>query len=687
MAIAHNSPAIAPSVRLPPDHQRRLDEAMGDLDNIETSLPAAASAPRSRRGDRDRSSYGGTSCAASASRSSAGRAVVRTSRRLVADSRQATYMVLVEGRTKVARCEDGRGRTILHPTRVTIPPGSVTAILGASESGKSTLLKLAGCMDRKLVYDGAVNLPGTKSFLPEETYLQRFYTPQTYIKHYNHVISSKIGLGCCGPNQSQFQDERYVSSTVNGANGELPIGKGTLMTPSDVESLLDSLRIDLDRRNTIVGDIFRKGLNHGEQRRLELGLMALSSPDTLFCENPVAGLDSETSLHVMEFLKGYISNSNRRVILTLNKPSLFVWNLIDNIVLLSKGRVVYEGPRSNMESFFAFHKLPTPKRFSPLEHYLAVVNNFRRPDNAVNWENAFKEWQEAAEEDDGDSLDGDIETCFPTAIPDVIIPRIQRDEDAPSRIVGILCCGGWCRKFLALTHRYLLNMLHNPGMLLVRLLMYTGLSLLLGLLFYNLSREDSYQSANSRAALLFYSSSFFIFMVVAVLPFLSHDLYIRDKEILNGFYHPVTHHLAVTVASVPAVFILALVITAILVGMVKLRNATYFYSILAMALWCAESYALLMASCVRNNIISIVVLAGIFGMSMPLCGFMLVPSSFPSWLRWSYHVPFHTYAWRSFMYNEFINAPSGKGILETYEIEDTNVRHDLVVLFSYGLVS
>ena len=84
----------------------------------------------------------------------------------------------------------------------------------------------------------------------------------------------------------------------------------------------------------------------------------------LFCEDPVEGLDSETALHVMEFLKGYISNPNRRVVVTLNKPSQFIWSLIDNVVLLSKGRVVYEGPRFDMESFFAFHKRPTPARFS-----------------------------------------------------------------------------------------------------------------------------------------------------------------------------------------------------------------------------------------------------------------------------------------------------------------------------------
>lgn len=83
------------------------------------------------------------------------------------------------------------------------------------------------------------------------------------------------------------------------------------------------------------------------------------------------GLDSETSLHIMEFLKGYTSSSSRRVVVTLNRPSNFIWNLIDNAILLSRGRVVFEGARFDMEGFFASNGAPTPKRFSPIEHYLS----------------------------------------------------------------------------------------------------------------------------------------------------------------------------------------------------------------------------------------------------------------------------------------------------------------------------
>lgn len=76
------------------------------------------------------------------------------------------------------------------------------------------------------------------------------------------------------------------------------------MSNDDVEALLDSLQIDVDRRDTIVGDLFRRGLSPGEQRRLELGLLVLGAPDTIFCENPTEGFDSVTSLHLWNLSKG-----------------------------------------------------------------------------------------------------------------------------------------------------------------------------------------------------------------------------------------------------------------------------------------------------------------------------------------------------------------------------------------------
>lgn len=316
----------------------------------------------------------------------------------------------------------------------------------------------------------------------------------------------------------------------------------------------------------------------------------------------------------MEFLKGYSSKSSRRVIVTLNRPSNFIWNLIDNVILLSRGRVVFEGARFDMEGFFAHHGMPTPKRFSPIEHYLAVVNNFRRPTIAVNWEADFKKWQEDFNEDDGDDLGIDLETCFPSSIPNVNIPlRLVQDAfgGETSACSKISCCLR-IQQFCELARRYLLQMLLNPGILQMRLGMYTFLSLFLGALFFNLQKDfEDIQSVNSHAALLFYSSSFYIFMVCATIPFIAIDLQIRNKEVLNGFYHPCIHHLAVALSTIPSCLILSLVISVIQVNMVGLQNGLQFFLILTLALWCADALAILVSLCAPHFVIGIVVYAGV----------------------------------------------------------------------------
>jgi hypothetical protein len=65
---------------------------------------------------------------------------------------------------------------------------------------------------------------------------------------------------------------------------------------------------------------------------------------------------------------------------------------------------------------------------------------------------------------------------------------------------------------------------------------------------------------------------------------------------------------------------------------------------------------------------------------------MLVPSKFPLWLRWTYPVPFHTYVFRSLMFNEFHGDELGSAVLGSYEINDTNMVHDSIVLLCYTLV-
>jgi ABC-type multidrug transport system ATPase subunit len=124
-----------------------------------------------------------------------------------------------------------------------------------------------------------VHLPGSCAFVPQEDQLHGFYTCRSYLKHYARLAGIRL------------------TPAVN----------------DEIDELLKSLGL-VEQANTIVGDIFLKGLSGGQKRRLSVALEALTKPKNLFLDEPTSGLDAESAYQVMEFLKSYArAGPGRRV--------------------------------------------------------------------------------------------------------------------------------------------------------------------------------------------------------------------------------------------------------------------------------------------------------------------------------------------------------------------------------------
>mmetsp|Transcript_13847 Transcript_13847/g.19216 ORF Transcript_13847/g.19216 Transcript_13847/m.19216 type:complete len:257 (-) Transcript_13847:648-1418(-) len=112
-------------------------------------------------------------------------------------------------------------------------------------------------------------------------------------------------------------------------------------------------------------------------------------------------------------------------------------------------------------------------------------------------------------------------------------------------------------RLLALTHRSALEIIRDPGIIAVRLAMYTMLALLVGLMYLNLGDKYDYSSIQSRISMLFYVAAFMVFMSVAVLPFfiIQRDVFIKERA--NGAYEVPEYVLSKFLVSIPGVFALA----------------------------------------------------------------------------------------------------------------------------------
>jgi len=533
---------------------------------------------------------------------------------------------------------------------------------------KTTLLDfLTGSISGGAIANGEVDLAGSKSYVPQGDRLHGFYTCNDYMKHYARLAGMELN-----DDTNQYIDEIFE---VLGLTAH---------------------------RDTIVGDIFLRGLSGGQKRRLSVALEALTSPCNLFLDEPTSGLDSESALRHIKFAKEYArQGSGRRVILTIHQPSSFIWKELDNIVLLSQGKLMYQGSRTLMEQFFELNGYPTPPEYNPADHYVAMVNvdfSLSTTEEGNNmdpnaWEQAFKDWQTKEEK----NLNEERRNSRLKLLESNTSTRgsfSHRNDSAVAKEDTVR--GNTCTAIIELSRRYFKNLIFNPGILGTRLAMYIMLSLIIGALFFDLSSLTTYTSVQSRIALLFYCVAFFIFMSVAVLPFTVMEREIVDKEVRNSYYHPAVYQVAQGIASIPGTALLAFVTSLIIISLTGLREPLWYFLNMFLSLVCAEALAQLISHIVPHFIIGIGLVAGFYGLFMLLQGFMLIPSEFPGWLSWSYNCAFHTYAWRSFMYSEFHDQTfpdaeaqgfgSGNTILEIYEIEDVNRTNDMLVLLLYAAV-
>ncbi|KAG9451435.1 hypothetical protein H6P81_011400 [Aristolochia fimbriata] len=89
---------------------------------------------------------------------------------------------------------------------------------------------------------------------------------------------------------------------------------------------------------------------------------------------PTSGLDSAASFHVMKRIVDIAREGGRTVIASIHQPSSEVFELFQNLCLLSAGKTVYLGPTSAANEFFSANGFPCPSMTNPSDHFLKTIN-------------------------------------------------------------------------------------------------------------------------------------------------------------------------------------------------------------------------------------------------------------------------------------------------------------------------
>uniref|UniRef100_K3WC73 ABC transporter domain-containing protein n=1 Tax=Globisporangium ultimum (strain ATCC 200006 / CBS 805.95 / DAOM BR144) TaxID=431595 RepID=K3WC73_GLOUD len=367
-------------------------------------------------------------------------------------------------------------RVILKNVSGRCAAGELTAVIGPSGSSKTTLLDILADRVHSGELEGSIEANGTKR------------DPSTFRAIASYVAQDDTLLGSFTVRET----------LVMAAKLSLPSAVTKAMIHDRVETALGEMGLR-NCANTVVGDVFRKGISGGQKRRLSMAIELLSNPSIFLLDEPTSGLDSAATYNIIKLIQKLCRDEGKTAICTIHQPSSLVYEMFSNIVILSAGEAVYCGARVDMIPHFALTGYDCPEYSNPAEYCIELVNaDFEGHGDIRALITAFE--QSAISK----ALSAQIDKDRVGGAKPIMEPKYHREKASP-----------W-RQFLMLLQRNSLNNMRNPGIFWVRVVMYTALATMFGTIFLYTNKNVS---DNDISVLFFGVHAFFVFMSVAVVPF------------------------------------------------------------------------------------------------------------------------------------------------------------------------
>uniref|UniRef100_A0A0A0LTZ5 ABC transporter domain-containing protein n=1 Tax=Cucumis sativus TaxID=3659 RepID=A0A0A0LTZ5_CUCSA len=308
--------------------------------------------------------------------------------------------------------------SILSDVSGIIKPGRLTLLLGPPGSGKTTFLKaLSGKLESNLQFSGTVTYNGheMKEFVPQRTaaYISQYdiHVPLLTVRE-TLAFSARcqgVGTGYGLTFETHFQDflfETFFGKLVfvseTGFINDLDMLTELLrrekqhnIKPDPYIDALMKASVMKGQKEDIVTEYILKilGLDICADtivgNEMLRGEMLVGPVNALFMDNISTGLDSSTTFQIVNCIRQSIHIFNKTAVISLLQPPPETFELFDDIILLSEGHIVYQGPREHVLEFFESMGFKCPER-KGVADYLQEVTS--RKDQRQYWRNHDMEY-------------------------------------------------------------------------------------------------------------------------------------------------------------------------------------------------------------------------------------------------------------------------------------------------------
>lgn len=209
----------------------------------------------------------------------------------------------------------------LRGVTLNVMPGEYVALMGASGSGKSTMLNLLGCLDRPTSGEYHLGMQDVARLNDDEL---------------SEVRSRYIGF--------IFQSYNLIQQYTVLENIELPLtyqGSGQVTEDERARTYELAGMVGLSDRLT-----HRPSqLSGGQQQRVAIARSLINDPYIILADEATGNLDSATSEEIMTML-GKLNDAGKTIIMVTHEPDIALH--AKRIITMRDGRIIEDTPSPRM---------------------------------------------------------------------------------------------------------------------------------------------------------------------------------------------------------------------------------------------------------------------------------------------------------------------------------------------------
>jgi ABC-type multidrug transport system ATPase subunit/ABC-type multidrug transport system permease subunit len=395
--------------------------------------------------------------------------------------------------------------------------------------------------------------------------------------------------------------------------------------------------------DSIVGGPLLKGISGGERKRASVGVELVTRPAMVFLDEPTSGLDSFSAVQVCQVLKK-VANAGASVLFTIHQPSSEIFTSFDHLILLHKGRVLYQGSTTNVSNYFGARGYPCPNNFNPADWIVNVAQKYSP---------ALLEKQGFFPEDDREMTEPNI----PGHGQDALGNTIHRTSSVLAKGNEQQTPGFWTQVKM-LSRRELVHMYRFPLVPKARFGLTTGLSFLVGTIFWEVgeaSVADPFYLQSRFGAIMILLVFAMIGSAQPAILFFPEERPIFLREYTTDHYSVPAYFLSRLFIELFNTLIQIFIMVTIIWNMVKFQGSYLMYYLVTVALAItATALAVLLGVISRGNAkVAQQLLPLIMLPQLLFSGFFVSPDLIPVWLQWPQYLCVLTYTVRLLMLEEF----------------------------------